>query len=166
MKSKSYMKRKMSVALAIQKMMNMSSMTTMLKYRAYPNISLIHKAVIKGSLKTMGGNEKAIYAAAEFTIRNSLSIIKFSNRNFIPLYLPESFEHHKCCEKTPSWIKRHRVSDYHKKSILHLSNVFECSLEIAKEFSGDDFWPCLIHLDDRLDTYFDKKYRKRKFSGN
>jgi hypothetical protein len=21
-------------------------------------------------------------------------------------------------------------------------------------------------LDDRLDTYFDKKYRKRKFSGN
>jgi hypothetical protein len=33
MKSKSYMKRKMSVALAIQKMMNMSSMTTMLKYR-------------------------------------------------------------------------------------------------------------------------------------
>jgi hypothetical protein len=114
----------------------------------------------------MGGNEKAIYAAAEFTIRNSLSIIKFSNRNFIPLYLPESFEHHKCCEETPSWIKRHRVSDYHKKSILHLSNVFECSLEIAKEFSGDDFWPCLIHLDDRLDTYFDKKYRKRKFSGN
>lgn len=135
----------------ISKLLNLQTRVAT-HYHLFGPTPPIHRLIIEKNINKFSAHERAIWGAAELLIRKNRL---YHSWNGGLCLLPNPHEVRKCCAGLNSEPSRHH------SSIQHIAEIFGCSCKLLKQYSSDDYWPLLIHLDPKLDAFLDLRNRTR-----